>query len=519
MASLIESLIYTPVELSFGTSGLRGLVEDMTDLECYINTAGFLSFLREQQDLEDRSTIYVAGDLRDSTPRIIQAVITAVLDKGYTPDFCGFIPTPAVANFARHNDAASIMVTGSHIPADRNGIKFYKLGGEILKDDEASIKQAVAKERKVVLESDAENSIFNSEGMFAVKSSLPVVSDQAARLYVERYASVFNNKPLAGKEVIVYQHSAVGRDMLVELLQILGAEIVTVGRSDVFVPIDTENVTPDDQAYFKSLSQQYPNVFAIVSTDGDSDRPFVIDENGIFHRGDELGAVVAKWLNADFAAIPVSSSDAVDQYLDNNDIGYLHTCIGSPYVIVAMDKAVGEGKTKAVGWEVNGGFLLAQDFIINGNVLTSLPTRDAFLPILIALISATEQKKIVSELFSELPARFTQAGLIDNFPVEVSRAILESFADDTSENRAELGRYFIGDNGFSEIMKTDSLDGIRIFFKNGDIAHLRPSGNAPQLRTYSVADSQERADEIVRLAIEEPNGILRQLGKSIEVGV
>jgi phosphomannomutase len=29
------------------------------------------------------------------------------------------------------------MVTGSHIPDDRNGIKFYRPAGEMLKDDEA----------------------------------------------------------------------------------------------------------------------------------------------------------------------------------------------------------------------------------------------------------------------------------------------------------------------------------------------------------------------------------------------
>jgi phosphomannomutase len=515
MVSLAESLSYAPVELSFGTSGLRGLVEDMTDLECYINTAGFLRFLQEEQNLEAGSTIYVAGDLRDSTPRIIQAVIAAITNKGYTAEFCGFIPTPAVANFARHRGAASIMVTGSHIPSDRNGIKFYKLGGEILKSDESDIKKAVGLERQAILDSDVTGSIFGSNGMLINQNELPQANDQAARVYLDRYISVFNNKPLVGKKVIVYQHSAVGRDMLVELLQNMGAETIAVGRSDIFVPIDTENVTPDDQAYFKSLSEEHPGTFAIVSTDGDSDRPFVIDENGIFHRGDELGAVVAKWLDADFAAIPVSSSDAVDQYLSNNSVEYRHTRIGSPYVIVAMEEAVREGKAKAVGWEVNGGFLLAQDFTINGNTLTSLPTRDAFLPILIALVSAAEQGKPISGIFSELPPRFTQAGLIDNFSVEVSRAILESFAEDTDESRAKLEKYFVGTAGFGRITKINSLDGIRIFFDNGDIAHLRPSGNAPQLRTYSVADSQARADEIVRLAIEEPGGVLRQLGANV----
>ena len=38
---------------------------------------------------------------------------------------------------------------------------------------------------------------------------------------------------------------------------------------------------------------------------------------------------------------------------------------------------------------------------------------------------------------------------------------------------------------------------MRLFFAGGDVAHLRPSGNAPQLRIYANADTQQRADEIV----------------------
>jgi phosphomannomutase len=35
------------------------------------------------------------------------------------------------------------MVTGSHIPADRNGIKFYRPKGEVLKEDEAGMRGQV----------------------------------------------------------------------------------------------------------------------------------------------------------------------------------------------------------------------------------------------------------------------------------------------------------------------------------------------------------------------------------------
>jgi phosphomannomutase len=58
------------------------------------------------------------------------------------------------------------------------------------------------------------------------------------------------------------------------------------------------------------------------------------------------------------------------------------------------------------------------------------------------------------------------------------------------------------------------LDGVRIYFRNGDVAHVRPSGNAPQLRLYACSDFQARADEIRELALREPDGILRQLERA-----
>ena len=39
----------------------------------------------------------------------------------------------------------------------------------------------------------------------------------------------------------------------------------------------------------------------------------------------------------------------------------------------------------------------------------------------------------------------------------------------------------------------DRTDGLRIHFAGGDIIHLRPSGNAPELRCYTESSSVERA--------------------------
>ena len=513
--TLRESVSYEPVELNFGTSGLRGLVVDMTDLECYINTLGFLQFLESTDGLSAGSTVYLAGDLRDSTPRILASVVAAIQQTGYEVSYLGLIPTPALALRSISRQAPGIMVTGSHIPADRNGIKFYKAAGEVLKADEAGIKGAVATVRAEVYGRTFEASGCTEQGMLVTPPALPAVDTTAATDYQQRFTRVFKPDTFAGKQIVFYQHSAVGRDLLTDLFKQLGADVVPVGRSDVFIPIDSENVTPKDHAYFKELATQYPNAFAIVSTDGDSDRPFVIDETGQFHRGDVLGAVVAAWLKADFAAYTATTSDAVDRWMEQHDIATTRTKVGSPHVVKAMQDAGASGKQRPTGWEVNGGFLTGAQFDVNGAALPALPTRDAALPILVALASAIESNRPVSAVFAVLPQRATGFAQIDNFPAETSRAIIAKFSADPAAAQTELARYFSPEQGFAPIKSIDTLDGVRIYFENGDIAHIRPSGNAPQLRAYSIADSQERADEIVNLAITEPNGIYRKMEQAI----
>ena len=509
---LIDTLGYKPVELSFGTSGLRGLVTDMTDLECYINMVGFLRFLEQTGEIQAGSLINLAGDLRVSTPRIMATVQQAALDGGYEIEYYGLIPTPALALRSLKQAVPGVMVTGSHIPADRNGIKFYKSAGEVLKPDEAAIKAAVAEVRAEIYAMTEFK--FDSSGMLLNSAAVGEVSDVAATEYLARYVDVFAGT-LNNRKIVLYQHSAVGRDLLVTLFEALGAKVVAVGRSEVFVPIDSENVQAAEQAYFRELAGKYPDAFAIISTDGDSDRPFLIDEAGEFHRGDVLGAVVATWLAADFAAYPVSSSAAVDTYLTNQAMSWTHTKIGSPYVIAAMAEAASEGK-RLVGWEVNGGFLTGSEMEVRGHRLAALPTRDAAFPIIVALVAALEANLAVSQLFDRLPQRFSGAGLIDNFPTSASKAIMIRLSQDSADVHTELAKYFTTEQGFGKIVSVDLLDGARIHFDNGDIAHLRASGNAPQLRIYSDSDTQERADKIVALALAEPNGILRTMERAFK---
>jgi phosphomannomutase len=555
-------LQYTPTPLAFGTSGLRGLVTDITDLEAYINVKAALRYFSNIGDIRAGGGVIIAGDLRPSTDRIMRACAQAIIDSGCQLENAGKIPTPALIAYAVSTQRAGVMVTGSHIPFDRNGIKVNKSVGEVLKSDEAGIIREVDRVRREEYGRSATESAFDAAGMLKRAADLPPIDCSAEETYVRRYLRSFS-RSLSGLRTLVYQHSAVGRDILPRILSELGAEVITAGRSETFVPIDTENITDEQLNRLEDLliaaEAGGQPIHAIVSTDGDSDRPLVTAvlsdaarQPGArrvrFLPGDLLGIVVAEYLRADAVAVPISANDAVDRRMKERGVSLLKTKIGSPYVVSALDELRRSEKfARIAGWEANGGFLTASDIPLSAGILPALPTRDSTLPILATLFAAAEQGIGLSTLWDRLPARFGRSGLLDNVSVAVSQAILDrlipsgnvsdvefdgsagvrdrstagimlaqSASKAWQKTKAALTGFFTPALGFNEIARVNVLDGVRIYFDNGDVAHIRPSGNAPQLRIYAVSDTQARADRIVEVAVSEPDGILRCLERAVK---
>jgi phosphomannomutase len=302
--------------------------------------------------------------------------------------------------------------------------------------------------------------------------------------------------------------------------------VVKGGRSETFVPIDTENIDAAQLGVIQALADDATAnsgpLHAVVSTDGDSDRPLVLGVDPAtgrvhFFGGDLLGMVVAEYLHADAVVVPISCNDAIDR-------GKLapvvepKTRIGSPFVITGMEAALAKGKQRVCGWEANGGFLTGSPITRNGATLAPLPTRDAGLPILGVLFAAEQNGLSLVDLFARLPKRFSRAALLKQFPRATALKIVARFSPPGSGDtiRKDLAQFFTPALGFAGIDRVDYTDGVRVLFTNGDVAHVRPSGNADELRIYAVADSQDRADAIAAMGIEEPAGILRRMEKAVE---
>jgi len=462
--------------LKFGTSGLRGLAVDLTGGAARRYTAAFLRHLSTVPG----GRVYLARDHRASSPAIMSECAAAVRAAGLEPVDCGTLPTPALALHAMALGGPAIMVTGSHIPADRNGLKFYVAAGEITKADEAGIAAAL---------SDA---VPQGEGRAVEESAL------AGDRYRQRYRGLLEPAALSNWRIGVFEHSSVARDMLVSFLTRAGADVVRLGRSEEFVAVDTEAFS---DALFEPRFGWIDahKLDAIVSTDGDGDRPLVIDGNGEFVRGDVLGLVAARFLGADRVVTPVTSNSAIE------GVGWfgqvVRTRVGSPFVIAGMEAAA-SAPGVVVGFEANGGLLLGSDVTINGKVLTALPTRDAVLPILAVLATAAKLGQSLDGLVRSLPVRAALADRLAHVASERSASLLSRLVDEPG-----YAQQFFAPVGQIESIST--IDGPRFSLASGDTIHYRASGNAPELRCYVEGVTPGRAKELLAWGLSAASAVVR----------
>ncbi|RDI58527.1 phosphomannomutase [Microvirga subterranea] len=462
--------------LKFGTSGLRGLAVELAGLPAYAYARAFAEVLKKDgAGAESQGRILIGQDLRESSPTIARLCAAGLQDAGSEPINCGPLPTPALALHAMRLGLPAIMVTGSHIPEDRNGLKFYRAQGEINKQDETRI-----------LASHAELGVQSLPD--AAKSmSMPAVDEAALSAYKARYLDYFGSQALRGLTVGVYQHSSVGRDVMVEILESLGARPVPLGRATSFIPVDTEALRPEDEILARTWAGEQA-LDAIVSTDGDADRPLVADGAGVFLRGDLLAAITARYLGADTIVTPVTSNSALEA--SGTFANIIRTKVGSPYVIEGMTEAARFGGRVVVGFEANGGVLLGSSVRHRDRMLAALPTRDAMLPILCALAQVKASERPLADLAAGFGFKAAASNRLKDVSTEKSAAFMTRLKQDRAFLEALL-------SPVADIAVVDGRDGLRVSLANAEVVHFRASGNAPELRVYVEAATQARAEDLL----------------------
>ena len=111
------------------------------------------------------------------------------------------------------------------------------------------------------------------------------------------------------------------------------------------------------------------------------------------------------------------------------------------------------------------------------------------------VLRAAAKTGSLSKYVSSLKLPVALGDRLQNFPTEKGLALVAVLRDD------EAARFdFV--NGFGAVQSINTIDGLRLALDTGVILHLRPSGNAPEMRCYVEAQDMAQAKAILPEALK-----------------
>lgn len=432
-----------PQKSLFGTSGIRGSADGLfTNQFSFDVGRAFAKFLTSKKIV---GSVSVGNDSRESGPKIKKALVSGLIFENFPVIDEGVVPIPAMC-YVLHTDptiCGSIMVTGSHIKAELNGVKFFTLKEEISKKQEQEIENFYNEVKEKEEYKENTRSVFHS--------------DRAKDEYVELLRSISANS-YPNWKVVIDAGGGAQSDSVPEVLKEKGINVVEQNctiQGD-FLARDTEN-----EIDFKELSDRVRSEKANfgIGFDADGDRVVFVDEAGVFIPGESTASIIAKESVAQNVVTTIGSSQVVESIGKN----IIRTKVGSPYVIEAM-----KANNAQFGFEANGGGISSEIML----------TRDGGTTCIKLLNILAKKGGTLSALISTLPKFYLEKTKVD-YTWELKDKIVEKAKTD-----------------FSGI-KTEEIDGLKIWVDEKSWILFRSSQNAPEFRVFAESDRKEISKELL----------------------
>ena len=390
----------------------------LTSSAVYDITGAFLKWLSAKTG-KTKLKIAVGHDVRISCPTILFSLKHSALNSGADVMCCGLCSTPSMFMLLKdggYDLDASIMITASHLPYDRNGLKFFTPEGGLEGDDISEIlSMAENRER-----------IEGGKGTFTEISYLDRYCDGLVSLVRGTCGS---DTPLKGKRIIVDAGNGAGGFFTDKVLKPLGAD--TTGSQflepDGYFPNHIPN--PEDKEAILSLKRAVlasgANLGIIFDTD--VDRAGLVDSEGNELNRNRLIALTAATLDDKEASIVTDSvtSDGLAKFLKER--GYRHIRFKRGYKHV-IDEAVRRnklGENCPLAMETSGHAAFRDNYFLDDGaylvcrLLIAMAKQAKKGEKLISLISTLE----TPEEEDEIRLKFSAASV--NFRTEGQRVIDE----------------------------------------------------------------------------------------------
>ena len=339
---------------------------------------------------KEKLTIAIGHDSRLSAGRISACAVKAVTESGCDAIVTGLSSTPSMFMLLQEEDIgadASVMITASHLPFNKNGLKFFTPEGGLEGKDIADI-----------LAMAAEGAALSGSGCVRELCYIDRYSEGLVRFVREKTGQ---DRPLAGKKIVVDAGNGAGGFYVDKVLAPLGAD--TEGSQflepDGNFPNHIPN--PEDKKAMHAISQRVKETgadFGIIF-DTDVDRAGAVDKQGEEINRNRLIALISAILLQEKSGTIVTdsvTSDGLTAFIESRGGKHCRYKRGYRNVIDKAKELNAAGEYSPLAIETSGHAALMENYFLDDGAY--LVTR-----ILVSLAQLAKEGKDIGDLIADLP--------------------------------------------------------------------------------------------------------------------
>lgn len=435
---------------------IRGKVNDDFPPEVVLNLGkAFGTFIKRSGGQE----IALSGDVRLSTPSLIEQFKVGVLSTGVDVINIGILPTPVnYYSMFKLDVAGAVQITGSHNPPEFNGFKMSRNKKSVFGESIQDLREIIEKE-------DFER----GEG------------DEAPYNILRDYKKMISSKINLDKKlkVVLDCGNAAGAVCAPEIFRNFNIDLEEL-YCDVDGTFPNHHPDPTVKKNLKDLIEKMKTGrFDVgIAFDGDADRIGVVDEKGDVIWADQLMALFLPEIISpgDEILFDVKCSKSLEEMI---------TKYGGKPIMWKTGHSLVKQKMLELnckfGGEMSGHIFFADDYF---------GYDDGIYVAARLLQTLSGSSKALSELTDELPKYFSTPEMR-----------LEAKSDEDKFKISEIAVKYFTDN-----YNCSTVDGVRINFDEG-WGLVRASNTQPVIVCRFEATSVEKMDEYKNLVISKLNEI------------
>ena len=453
--------------------GVEGESVNLTTEAVNRIASGFVKFLSDKLAKPAKELkIAIGHDSRVSAPQLKEAAFKALAASGTKVIDCGLASTPAMFMsiiFDETKVDGSIMLTASHLPFNRNGMKFFTKDGGLEKSDIKSV---------LINAANVDESISNIDDVTKF-DLIGLYSDHLCKIIRDKLN--IGEKPLSGMHIVVDAGNGGGGFFATKVLEPLGADISGSQflEPDGMFPNHIPN--PEDKKAMEAIKKAVLDNKADLGLifDTDVDRMSAVLSNGEEVNRNALIAMMAAILAPDYPGSTIITdsvtSDELTKFIEQDlKLHHLRYMRGYKNVINKCIELNKTGTISPLAIETSGHGALSENYYLDDGAYLAVK-------LLIAAAKARLENKDLSSLIADLkyPAESKEFRLkivgVESFK-DYGAKVLETFKSRAIEQNISLAE--------------PNFEGVRLVFDNG-WALLRMSLHDPLMPLNIESNSKE----------------------------